>query len=114
MSTLEKLTVQITNALTDLSQINVHTYTGTLVITPGNNVKPEDVLKTAFTNAVTDPSSKIKLAAGTAIKFDGDIDQFFSEGLSADLKEAHLAAVVSSKEYRQGLMNIVTGFVKQD
>lgn len=113
MSVLQKIADTIVDKAVDFSQINVHTYSGKLEITPGANVKPEDVLKSVMSGALTDPDSKIKLVAGTVVRIDGDIDQFFSsDGLSPGLEEAHKAAVESSKQYRQAIINIATGFLK--
>lgn len=113
MSVIKKIADSIADKVEDFSEINVHTYSGTLEITPGNNPDPDKILKNAFDGAVTDPKSKIKLVASTTIKIDGDINEFFSsQGLNPNLEAAHQAAVESSKQYRQAILNIATGLVK--
>ena len=96
--------------IADLSELQVQTITGELVTTiksdkPGMVLDWQKLIKAAKTQS----EGAIKLAAATNVKFDGDIDQFFSDSATERTLKAHADAVESGRKIREGLIAMFKG-----
>ncbi|MBO1256300.1 hypothetical protein J3L16_11465 [Alteromonas sp. 5E99-2] len=111
MSTLETYANKIGKALSDVSSLNVRTFSGdlnTIIENSDGNLSTEgldNVLLTGTTNA------NLKLEALTVMRIDGDIDQFVTTDISKDMKAIHDDAVETGKATRTAIIDFVKSVV---
>ena len=87
--------------IADLTELQVQTFTGTLSadIVAADDSK-ESILDWTKVTQSAKASGQIKLAASAKMKFDGDTDLYFDQGLTQDLLEAHLQAIQAAQKVR--------------
>jgi len=88
----------------DFSQLNVSTFVGTIAVKVGATGKPDwDALMKEAVSA-----GKIKLAASTTLRIDGDADNFEDPSvMTPGLRDAHSNAIKSGQEARRGILELV-------
>ena len=100
---------KLKDAVVDFSQLNVRTFVGSLDIAISGAGDPDwDAL---MKKAVTD--GKVKLAASTTVRIDGDSDNFEDpDHITAGLREAHANAVKAGLESRHAILETVKSEIK--
>jgi hypothetical protein len=93
----------ISDGISDMSQLNVRTFTGNITA-PAAGQDAKDYMDTAFADG------NLEVVALTRIKLDGDADQFFvkDDALRALLLPAHQEAIRAGQASRQAAFNLFT------
>lgn len=111
MPSLEVYAKKIEKTLTDVSELNVRTFSGdlsTIIENSTGNLTSgglDDLLLTGSTSA------NLKLEALTVMKIDGDIDQFVTTNISENMKAIHDDAVETGKATRTAIIDFVKSVV---
>ncbi|MBU0982238.1 MAG: hypothetical protein KKA42_00080 [candidate division Zixibacteria bacterium] len=119
MSAFKKLRQQIEEGMTDLSQLQVNTFTGII----GGKVSPPtkqgsmggkkvSLLDFAAVVAEAPAEIKVELVAASVIKIDGDHDLFVSQDANDELVRLHSAAVEAGMKWREAMFTFVGEFMK--
>lgn len=99
---------KIRDGISDLSQLNVRTFTGEIEVSakklPAAGVSLGSFLETA------DIEGTIQVVGFTDMKIDGDIDQFITSSPLASAIAAHNSAVQAGQQSRKAMVDL---FVKQ-
>lgn len=100
---------KLKEAAVDFSQLNVRTFVGSLDVAISATGDPDwDAL---MKKAVT--SGKVKLAASTTLRVDGDSDNFEdSELMTAGLRDAHNNAIQAGQEARRAMLEMIKAEIK--
>ena len=99
----------IKEAVVDFSQLDVRTFVGTMEVkvTGAGNPDWDTLMKSGVT------SGKIKLAASTTLKIDGDADYFEDpEWIDDGLRAAHNNAVSAGSDAREAIINMMATQIK--
>jgi hypothetical protein len=94
----------ISEGISDMSQLNVRTFTGNITA-PAAGVNSKTYMDTAFSDG------NLEVVALTRIMLDGDADQYFvkDDALRAQLLPAHQEAIRAGQASRQAAFNLFTG-----
>jgi hypothetical protein len=93
----------ISEGISDMSQLNVRTFTGSIT-SPVAGMDSKTYMDTAFSGG------ELEVVALTRIKLDGDADQYFvkDDAMRALLLPAHQEAIRAGQASRQAVFNLFT------
>ncbi len=107
------LKLKIKEGLTDLSELQVQTFTGELsteVIASGDGNAVLDWQK-LIAKARAETTGEIELVAATNRKFDFDTDIFVSKSATSEQLEIHNNAVEAATKARQALVELLKDLI---
>ncbi len=101
----------VRDGITDLSQLNVRTFTGEIVVTAAK-LEGKDATLAGFLKEATQ-QGKLTVVGYTNMKIDGDVDQFISATAAESAIAAHNNAVQAGQASRAATLDLFMGLVRE-
>jgi len=104
MALFEQAFKKIGEAVSDLSSLEVITYTGSVTIKANTKV---DTFDKVFAAAKANQNVDLKVLASTRVNIDGDIVAFYDSEIAEEEKLAHNQLVVEATDNRRDTVDMV-------